>query len=107
MDGDEDIMVEAEIGGISLFKKAKKKDCVYCLRRELPVVLVLESCGHYFCPHCLLQQYHISTITQGLGLPIPGIKVSKPSFTQKFYREVRKCSGVINANSTRVLMNFN
>ena len=49
-------MVEAEIGGISLFKKAKKKDCVYCLRRELPVVLVLESCGHFYCPHCLLQQ---------------------------------------------------
>ncbi|TNV87483.1 hypothetical protein FGO68_gene7976 [Halteria grandinella] len=55
-----------------LFKKDKNKDCVYCLRRELKIVLVLENCGHYYCPHCLLQQYLITTVTQGLGLPLPG-----------------------------------
>ena len=76
-----DVSIGPERQGLALYKKAFNKDCVYCLRRNLKVVLVLENCGHYYCPHCLLQQYHISTVTQGLGLPNPGIKGS-----QKFIR---------------------
>ena len=41
-------------GGLPLFKKGNSKECHYCLRRDLPYVLVLENCNHGYCPHCLL-----------------------------------------------------
>ena len=41
-------------GGLPLFRKGNKKECFYCLRRDLTYVLMLENCGHSYCPHCLL-----------------------------------------------------
>ena len=51
------------------FKREKGKTCSYCLRRDMKGLLVLDGCGHFFCPHCLLSQYLISTVTQGIGVP--------------------------------------
>jgi B-box zinc finger len=71
-DEESELSIGPEFEGLPLFKKDGFKDCSYCLRRELPLVLVLENCGHMYCPHCLIQQYHITTVTQGIGLPQPG-----------------------------------
>ena len=53
-DGESELSIDSDMEGLPLFKKAANKDCAYCLRRELPLVLVLENCGHFFCPHCLI-----------------------------------------------------
>ena len=52
------------------FKRERNKTCSFCLRRDMKGLLVLDSCGHFFCPHCLLSQYLISTVTQGIGVPV-------------------------------------
>ena len=53
-DYDEDYIPD-KVEGQPLFKKIEKKeDCAFCLRRNVEVVLVLENCGHSYCPHCLL-----------------------------------------------------
>ena len=81
-DAESDITMiqEEEEGSTLLFKKDTMKSCAYCLRKDLKVVLMLENCGHFYCPHCLLQQYNISTVTQGLGLPQPGRQVCMLSY---------------------------